>query len=159
MGSIPWAPRAKYKSVQSQLNRESILQFQHTRQPPCLCGHSGYKYKVAWEEVSLFIVYLFWYTVLKFYLIHMRYSNISFGNFRRCRFSCLADSTSSTLTQTGRTLQFPLFLYIQLALYMSVHIHWAWNDILEMCCPTIRREAFVNPKTKTRGGWLMPVDY
>ena len=34
-----------YKSVQRQLNRESILELQHARQPPCLCGHSGTGYK------------------------------------------------------------------------------------------------------------------
>ena len=41
MGSTPWAPRAFYKSVQSQINRESILQLHHARQPPCLSGHLG----------------------------------------------------------------------------------------------------------------------
>ena len=40
MGSTPWEPGAWYKSVQPQ--REKNLQPQHVRQPPCLCGHSGY---------------------------------------------------------------------------------------------------------------------
>ena len=44
--AVPWASRAKYKSVQLSHSRDSILQpcnLQHARQPPCLCGHSGYK--------------------------------------------------------------------------------------------------------------------
>ena len=36
----PRTPRAEYKSVQPQ--RDSNVQSQQARQPPCLCGHSGY---------------------------------------------------------------------------------------------------------------------
>ena len=46
MGSTPWAPHALYKSVQSQ--RDSNVQPQHVRQPPCLCDHSGYKPHILW---------------------------------------------------------------------------------------------------------------
>ena len=46
MGSTPWLPRALYKSVKSQLNRESILQLQHARQPPYLCGLAS-----VWENL------------------------------------------------------------------------------------------------------------
>ena len=40
MGSTPWTPRASYKLVQPQ--REPNVQPQHARQPPHLCGYSGY---------------------------------------------------------------------------------------------------------------------
>ena len=44
MGCTPCAPRAQYKSVQSQPQLGSTLKLQHARQPPCLCSHSGYNF-------------------------------------------------------------------------------------------------------------------
>ena len=63
MRSTPWAPRAQYKSVQLSHSRDSILQpcnLQHARQPPCLCGHSGYTLlrtdEIVVSSLVLFVV-------------------------------------------------------------------------------------------------------
>ena len=57
MGSTPWAPRAEYKSVQPQ--RDSNVQTQHARQPPCLCcclACCGCTFESRWSCTDSYVI-------------------------------------------------------------------------------------------------------